>query len=147
MTKETRFKIKVIAFLVALLLLALVGFSQKDTLYSNNICYYQQTVHVGDVENKTQILNGKDSVSFVNLNNDSVFAIVKQNLIGYQKFNDGETAVKYSSSLKGKTVNFGLLYNKNKIIVSVSITDDNGDGFIFAVVPKEEVLPTNKNLK
>lgn len=144
MTKETRFK--TVVFIILLLLLALAGFSQKaDTLYANNICYYQGQQHVGDTENKTQIIVSGDSLSFLNLQNDSVFVVVRKTVTLYKLFPDGDFAVKYSSSLKGNPVNLGLLYDKEKRIKSVSITDGSDDGFIFTIVPQEAVLK-NKNL-
>lgn len=144
MTKETRFK--VVIFIILLMLLALAGFSQKsDTLYSNNICYYQGQQHVGDVENKTQVVVTGDTLKFVNLGNDSVFTVIRNKVVFYKLFPDGEYAVKYSSSLKGNSVTLGILFDKEKRIKSVSIVGDSEDGFIFSIVPPEAVLQ-NKNL-
>ena len=61
-------------------------------------------------------------------------------VILYKLFPDGNFAVKYSSSLKGKLVNISLLYDKEKRIKSVSVTDGSDDGFIFIIVPQEAVL-------
>lgn len=144
MTKETRFKAFI--FIIVMLMLALVGFSQKvDTLYANNICYYRGQQHVGDNENRIKIIVSGDSLSFVNMQNDSVFVIIRKTVTFYRLFPDGDFAVKYLSLLKGNQVSLGLLYDKEKRIKSVSITDGSDDGFIFTIVPQEAVLQ-NKNL-
>lgn len=94
----------------------------QDTLYSNNICNYENLEHVSDLVTDAEIvLNGR-TVTFKNLKNDSVFTVTYKLRIGKYTFLDGDVAERYDAIMNGSPIVFGILRDKNKNIKSLAIS-------------------------